>query len=138
MPGTNMQHVNIQVPDLDAAVAFYTEVLGLGLNPTPDIGVPAQFVAINDYQEIHINQTDDVKPERAHFALRVDDFNAVYRRAAAAGAVETKAWGPARRLASGVMQLFVRDPAGNLVEIGCDADQPVDPEVFADEAFAAG
>jgi hypothetical protein len=26
--------------------------------------------------------------------------------------------------------MFVRDPAGNLVEIACDADQPVDDEVF--------
>ena len=35
------------------------------------------------------------------------------------------------------MQLFVRDPDGNLVEIACDADQPVDDDVFADEVFAA-
>ena len=35
------------------------------------------------------------------------------------------------------MQMFVRDPDGNLVEIACDADQPVDPEVLADEVFAA-
>jgi catechol 2,3-dioxygenase-like lactoylglutathione lyase family enzyme len=137
MTGTNLQHVNIQVPDLDAAVDFYTGVLGLGLAPTPDIGLPAQFIAINDYQEIHINQSDDAKPERAHFCLRVADLNGVFRRAKAAGAIETAAWGSAKRLASGVVQLFVRDPAGNLVEIACDADQPVDPEVFADEAVAA-
>ena len=75
MPGTNIQHVNLQVGDLDAAVAFYTDVIGLGLAPTPDLGLPAQFIAINDYQEIHLNQSDDVKPERAHFCLRVADFN---------------------------------------------------------------
>jgi catechol 2,3-dioxygenase-like lactoylglutathione lyase family enzyme len=131
MSGNNIQHVNLQVGDLDAAVAFYTDVLGLGLAPTPDIGMPAQFIAINDYQEIHINQSDDLKPERAHFCIRVADFNAVFRRAKAAGAIESRTWGHAKRLASGVMQMFVRDPAGNLVEIACDADQPVDDEVFA-------
>ena len=132
MPGTNLQHVNLQVGDLAAAVAFYTDVIGLGLAPTPDIGMPAQFIAINDYQEIHINQSDDVKPERAHFCLRVADFNAVYHRAKAAGAIESHTWGHAKRLASGVVQMFVRDPAGNLVEIACDADQPVDDEVFGE------
>jgi catechol 2,3-dioxygenase-like lactoylglutathione lyase family enzyme len=130
MPGTNIQHVNLQVGDLAAAVAFYTDVIGLGLAPTPDIGMPAQFIAINDYQEIHINQSVDVKPERAHFCLRVADFNAVYHRAKAAGVIESHTWGHAKRLASGVVQMFVRDPAGNLVEIACDADQPVDEAVF--------
>jgi catechol 2,3-dioxygenase-like lactoylglutathione lyase family enzyme len=132
MSGTNLQHVNLQVGDLDAAVAFYTDVLGLGLAPTPDIGMPAQFIAINDYQEIHINQSDDLKPERAHFCIRVADFNGVYHRAKAAGAIESRTWGHAKRLASGVVQMFVRDPAGNLVEIACDADQPVDDEVFGE------
>jgi catechol 2,3-dioxygenase-like lactoylglutathione lyase family enzyme len=133
---TRIQHVNLMVTDLDAAVAFYTEVLGLGLSPTPPMDFPAQFIAVDDFQELHLNQLDDVKPERAHFALRVDDFNGVFRRAKAAGVIETRTWGHARRLASGTMQLFVRDPAGNLVEIACDADQPVDDDVLADTAFA--
>ena len=34
------------------------------------------------------------------------------------------------------MQMFVRDPHGNLIEIACDADQPIDPEILADEVFA--
>ena len=137
MADTNIQHVNLMVDDLDAAVSFYTEVLGLGLASTPDLGFPAQFIAINDYQEIHLNQLPDVRPERAHFCLRVADFNGVFRRAKSAGVVETGTWGHARRLASGVMQVFVRDPDGNLVEIACDADQPIDPEVLADEVFTA-
>ena len=137
MTETNIQHVNLMVDDLGAAVTFYTEVLGLGLAPTPDLGFPAQFIAINDYQEIHLNQLPDVRPERAHFCMRVADFNGVFRRAKSAGAVETETWGHARRLPSGVMQMFVRDPHGNLVEIACDPDQPVDPELFADEVFTA-
>lgn len=137
MTETNLQHVNLMVDDLHAAVAFYTDVIGLGLASTPDLGFPAQFIAINDYQEIHLNELSDVTPERAHFCLRVADFNEVFKRASAAGAIETRTWGHARRLATGVMQMFVRDPQGNLVEIACDADQPVDPDVFADEVFAA-
>ncbi len=130
-----IQHVNLMVGDLDAAVDFYTEVLGLGLASTPDLGFPAQFIAINGYQEIHLNQLPDVAPERAHFCLRVADFNGVFARCRAAGVIDTRTWGNAKRLASGVMQVFVRDPAGNLVEIACDPDQPVHPAIFDDDAF---
>jgi catechol 2,3-dioxygenase-like lactoylglutathione lyase family enzyme len=136
MSDTNIQHVNLMVDDLDAAVAFYTDILGLQLAPTPELGFPAQFIAVNEYQELHLNRLDDVTPERAHFCMRVADFNGVFRRAKQAGVIETRTWGHARRLASGVMQLFVRDPAGNLIEIACDADQPVDDDIFSDEAFA--
>jgi lactoylglutathione lyase len=137
MTETNLQHVNLAVGDLDAAVVFYTDVIGLGLAPTPELGFPAQFIAVNEYQEIHLNEVDDVTPERAHFCLRVADFNGVFRRAREAGAIDTRTFGRAHRLASGVMQMFVRDPEGNLVEIACDADQPIDPEILADEVFAA-
>lgn len=136
MPATSLQHVNVMVDDLDDAVTFYTEVLGLSLAPTPDLGFPAQFIAINDVQEIHLNALSDTRPERAHFCLRVPDFNAVFHQAKAAGAIDTETWGHARRLGSGVMQLFVRDPSGNLVEIACDPDQPVAEDVLADEVFA--
>ena len=35
-----------------------------------------------------------------------------------------------RRLPTGVMQAFIRDPSGNLIELSCEADQPVDPAIF--------
>lgn len=136
MSESHIQHVNLMVDDLDAAVAFYTDVLGFGLSPTPDLGFPAQFIAINEVQEIHLNQLDDGKPERAHFCVRVPDFNGVFERTKAAGVIETRTWGHARRLATGTVQMFVRDPSGNLVEIACDADQSVADEVFADPVFA--
>ena len=62
MSDNNIQHVNLAVGDLAAAVAFYTDVLGLGLGADPELGYPAQFIAINDYQEIHLNEVSDVTP----------------------------------------------------------------------------
>jgi catechol 2,3-dioxygenase-like lactoylglutathione lyase family enzyme len=134
----NIQHVNLAVGDLGAAVAFYTDVLGLGLAPTPELGYPAQFIAINDYQEIHLNEVPDVTPQHAHFCIRVADFNEVFRRTKKEGAIDSSTFGRAHRLATGVMQMFVHDPHGNIVEIACDADQPIDPEILADEVFAPG
>jgi len=129
MPNS-IQHVNVMVDDLDTAIEFYGEVLGLDRTFTPDLGFPAQFFAVDDAQEIHVNELGDVHPERSHFCLRLDDFNAVFRRALDRGLFETETWDGARRLPTGVMQAFVRDPSGNLVEISCEADQPVDPSFF--------
>ncbi len=127
---TSIQHVNLMVDDLDAATTFYRDVLGLPLVDTPDLGFPAQFFGFADGQELHVNELLDRRPERAHFCLRVDDFDGVVARAERAGVIDTATWGPARRLPTGVMQLFVRDPAGNLIEIACDADQSIADDFF--------
>ena len=126
----SIHHVNVMVDDLTVANDFYENVLGLDRATTPDLGFPAQFFAVCEGQEIHVNELGDVHPERSHFCLRLDDFNAVFRRALDRGLFETETWDGARRLPTGVMQAFVRDPSGNLVEISCEADQPVDPSFF--------
>jgi catechol 2,3-dioxygenase-like lactoylglutathione lyase family enzyme len=118
------------VDDLDAATRFYRDVIGLSPIDTPDLGFPAQFFSVGDAQELHVNQLDDMRPERAHFCVRVDDFDGVVARAEASRAIEASTWGRAKRLPSGVMQLFVRDPAGNLIEIACDPDQPIADDFF--------
>ena len=62
MSETKIQHVNLMVSDLDAAVGFYTGVLGLGLANTPDLGFPAQFIAINELP------ADPPQPAAGHHA----------------------------------------------------------------------
>jgi catechol 2,3-dioxygenase-like lactoylglutathione lyase family enzyme len=126
----SIQHVNVMVDDLDAAIEFYGDVLGLEPTTTPDLGFPAQFFAVGDGQEIHVNELGDLHPERSHFCLRLADFNGVFARALERDAFEKETWDGARRLANGVMQAFVRDPSGNLIEISCESGQPVDPAIF--------
>jgi len=125
-----IQHVNVMVDDLAAAIDFYGEVLGLEQTETPDLGFPAQFFAVGDGQEIHVNELGDLHPERSHFCLRLADFNAVFARALEHDVFEKETWNGARRLPTGVMQAFVRDPSGNLIEISCESGQPVDPAIF--------
>jgi catechol 2,3-dioxygenase-like lactoylglutathione lyase family enzyme len=125
-----IHHVNLMVDDLDAADAFYGGFLGLERAATPDLGFPASFYTVNEHQQLHVNQLGDVHPERAHFCLRLADFDGIASRAIELGIVDARTWGKARRLPSGEMQLFVRDPSGNLIELSCEADQPVDPGFF--------
>ena len=55
-----------------------------------------------------------------HFALEVDDFETVYRETRALGMHDRKTQGwHLNELPSGQVQLYVRDPGGNLVEINC-------------------
>ena len=110
-----IQHVNVNVDDLDRAVAFYRDVLGLPLDATPDQGFRSQFFRIGERQQIHMNEIADSHQFRGHFCLVVPDFAAVFLRAKAANAIDTAPWGRVRRLPSGTMQMFVRDPAGNKV-----------------------
>jgi catechol 2,3-dioxygenase-like lactoylglutathione lyase family enzyme len=132
-----IHHVNLMVDDLEAADVFYGDVLGLERATTPDLGFPASCYTVNEHQQLHVNQLDDVRPERAHFCLRLADFDGLAARAIQLGIVEAETWGKARRLPTGEMQLFVRDPSGNLIELSCEADQPVDPAFFEHDFVAA-
>jgi YD repeat-containing protein len=68
--------------------------------------------------QLHLFLDEDRAPAGHHFALDVDDFEAVYRRAKETGAhVESGNYSTVRELPDGAVQMYVRDPAGNLVEI---------------------
>lgn len=127
-----VQHVNVNVADLDSAVAFYRDVLGLALDTTPDQGFRSQFFRLANGQQIHMNEIADEHQYRGHFCVVVPDFMGVFARAKAAGAIDLEPWGRVRRLPGGAMQMFVRDPSGNLVEVASARDARIDPALFAD------
>ena len=130
----HIQHVNVNVDDLEAAIRFYRDVLGLPLDPTPDQGFRSQFFRISASQQIHMNELRDARQFRGHFCLVVPDFMGVFRRAKAANAIDLEPWGRVRLLPAPVskMQMFVRDPSGNLIEISSTAEERIDPALFAD------
>jgi lactoylglutathione lyase len=129
----HIHHINVNVDDLRAAVPFYRDVLGLPLDPTPEQGMESQFFRINARQQIHMNVLRDLRPFRGHFCLEVPDFMGVFRRAKAAGAIDLAPWGKVRALPNGKMQMFVRDPSGNLVEVASAPGAVIDPALFDDE-----
>jgi lactoylglutathione lyase len=130
-----LQHINILVDDLDRGVAFYRDLIGLELDVTPDLDFPAQFFKFDGVQQIHLNEFVDERPFRAHFCIVVDDFNRVFRRMKKAGAIDNDPWGKVRRLPSGAMQMFCRDPSGNLVEIASRPADVIDDDILGDSEW---
>ena len=71
-------------------------------------------------QQLHLFESDDddAPTMHHHFGFDVDDFDAVYEKAKAMGILDTEAFGaPLRSHPSGWVQLYLRDPAGNLLEV---------------------
>jgi len=130
-------HVNILVDDLEPAVVFYRDELGLKTDDTPEQGMPSQFFRLDNGSQIHMNEVKDIRSFRAHFALDVDNFSAVFRRMKEIGAIDLKAWGNVRKLPGGKMQMFVRDPSDNLVEINSCLEEIIDPDILADDIVDA-
>jgi len=128
-----LQHVNILVDDLEEGIAFYNGLLGAALDETPKLDFPAQFFKFANGAQIHMNEFKDRRPYRAHFCIVVDDFNAIFRRVKEAGVIDNEPWGKVCQLPTGTMQMFLRDPAGNLVEIASRKGDAIDPDIFTDE-----
>ncbi|MCH2160741.1 MAG: VOC family protein [Phycisphaerales bacterium] len=128
-----INHVTLVVDNLEVAGKFYREELGLEALPAFALDFPAQFFKVNDTQQLHITEWDDVFSFRGHVCFVVDDFNAIFHRMKALDAIDIRPWGLVRRLPDGAMQMFVRDPSGNLLEISCTPDTPVDAAIFEDE-----
>jgi lactoylglutathione lyase len=132
-----INHVTLIVDDLAAARAFYEGELGLEPLPSFNFDYPVQFYRLNQQQQLHLSEWQDQPSFRGHVCLQVEDFTALFQRMRALGAIDTAPWGRVRRLPDGSPQMFVRDPAGNLLEFSCPASLPVDEAIFSDELAEA-
>lgn len=93
-----LDHIGIAVDDLDAALAFYSDALGLEVDATEDVpsqGVRAHFVRVGSAALELLEATTDESPIRRfvtrrgagihHITLRVDDIAAALARLKARG-----------------------------------------------------
>jgi YD repeat-containing protein len=115
---TGFNHVSVHAVDMEESVRFYTEVLGMQRVPTPNFGAPTQWLRLGDQQlHLFVRETSSA-PRFHHIGLNVDDFEAAYVKAKELGIIDSETLGPeVRELPDGSVQMYLRDPAGNLVEI---------------------
>jgi len=117
-----MSHVSVTVTDVAKARDFYTGVLGFQEIPRPAFDFPGIWYSLGGDLQLHIILNDQlVRPpaEREkivarypHFALWTEDVDGTARRMEQLGLVcRDVISGP-----TGLRQLFVKDPDGNMVE----------------------
>lgn len=128
-----INHVTLIVGNLEEACRFYEEEFNLEPLPAFKFDYPAQFYRLNDEQQLHLTEWEDDYSFRGHACFQVDDFNTIFRRMREQGRIDIKPWGKVRRLPDGAMQMFVRDPSGNLLEISAPPSVPIDPAIFEEE-----
>jgi YD repeat-containing protein len=129
---TAINHVSISAPDLDASIRFYTEVFGMERVPAPKFGDhPVVWLRLGD-QQLHLFQRDGA-PRYHHFGIDVDDFEAAYLKIRELEARDDSTYmAGVRELPGGEVQMYVRDPAGNLVEIDWPDVSSLDRRVVTD------
>jgi catechol 2,3-dioxygenase-like lactoylglutathione lyase family enzyme len=112
-----LNHVSVIVDDLEESLRFYVDELGLTPVPTPDFGFPVIWLQAGE-QQVHLFDRPGDAPSHAHFALQIDDFMPVYVRMKELGRLDHDTFGNSMyELPDGSMQMYVRDPAHNLIEL---------------------
>jgi len=124
---TGLNHVSVHADDLERSVAFYSDLFGMAELPTPQFGYPVRWLRLGRLQ-LHLFQRSTGAPEFHHFAVDVDDFEAAFLKARERGILD----GGPRRFPDGTVQMYIRDPAGNRVEIDWPDSSTLDPAVFGE------
>lgn len=117
MKATGFNHVSINARDLEESARFYREIFGLEELPTPNFAFPVRWMRLGDLQ-LHLFQRETEAPTFHHIGINVDDFEAAYNKARELGIHDSEAFfSDIYELPDGSVQMYLRDPAGNLLEI---------------------
>ena len=118
MKATGFNHVSINAHNLEESVRFYEEVFGMQKIPTYNFGFPVQYFRLGDLQ-LHIFEREETEaPTFHHFGIDVDDFEAAYAKAKELGIHDNESFfNEVYELPDGSVQMYIRDPGGNLVEV---------------------
>lgn len=130
---TSFNHVSISSVNVEESVRFYEELFGLERIDTYTFAFPTQYMRVGDLQ-LHIFQREQTDaPPFHHIALNVDDLEAAYLRAKEMGVLDSTAFfSPIYELPDGTVQLYLRDPGGNLVELDWPDVNTLDRDVFGE------
>jgi len=112
MRAAGVHHVSVNVSDVEAALAFYVDDLGLSRrDDRPDLGVGGAWLDAGN-QQVHLIEAPVPDNRGQHFALLVDDLDGVVAELRGRGldVGDPSPIGPSR-------QAFITDPSGNTIEL---------------------
>jgi lactoylglutathione lyase len=112
-----LNHVAIQVADVERSRDFYRRVLQLSPLPRPAFSFPGAWFRLGTTQELHLigerGEPVIAGSRGNHFALQVEDLAAWEAQLRQTGAEFL----PKKRRPDGAWQIFVRDPDGHYIEL---------------------
>ena len=116
-----VHHVSINVADVEAALSFYTDVLGLeARTDRPDFAFGGAWLDAGG-QQVHLIEGEPPPGLGQHFALLVEDLEATVAELRGRG-VEVSDPRPVGRS----RQAFLTDPSGNRIELHQANAAPLD------------
>jgi YD repeat-containing protein len=132
MRATGLNHVSVHARDLEESVRFYTEFFGMEKIPTYNFAFPVQYLRLGDLQ-LHLFERETEAPDFHHLGINVDDFEAAYLKAKELGIQDDSAFfSHIYELPDGSVQMYIRDPAGNLVEVNWPDASTIDRSVVTE------
>ena len=122
LPFTAVSHVSVTVTDLEQARHFYGTVVGLREISRPAFQFPGVWYDLGGELSLHVSVKDAPSPRAMtsgpfdtrdpHFALAVADADDLHARLERTG----RPFHDFVQTPTGLRQLFVRDPDGNMIE----------------------
>lgn len=121
MVRTWINHASILAEDLDESTQFYEDLLGMEAVPTPNFpGREVRWLQCEDLQ-LHLFDREIDPAPFYHVGFHVSDFEAVYEAAKESDLVgeidEADEPQTLYELPDGSVQMYLHDPAGNLIEM---------------------
>lgn len=138
MGTTRINHCSIVANSLEESARFYEDVFGMERIPTAKFPEPVLWLRAGTTQ-LHLFEAEETATLRAHVSFDVDDFDALYAKAKEMGILDSRAFGsPMRIHPAGWVQLYLRDPADNLIEVDWPDSSSLSPETLADAKELGG
>jgi len=121
MVHTELNHVSVVAKDLERSTEFYGELFDFEPIPTPNFDFEAQWLKMGDGRQLHLFDLESDIPRYHHYGVTVADLESVYYEAKERGILtdfsDVEDSYQLYSLPDGAVQMYVEDPAGNIIEV---------------------